>query len=318
MKIELKRISEIKPFGNNPRINDRAVDTVARSITEFGWRVPIVCDEHLVILAGHTRYKAAIKLGIEDVPVHIASGLTPTQAKAFRIADNKSAELSTWDYELLPIELGQLKDMNYNLDLLGFDQAELAKLLQPIQVGLCDPDDVPAPPDEAITRRGDLWLLGKHRLLCGDSAKAADVDRLIDQRSIHLVNTDPPYGVRVEPRSNNAIASGPVLVRGHASSKARRRALPRRANPPRTSYGPGIVPWSATTYPRRISTNSLMRGSATWPVPAAGTHFCGMGWLRQPGQLPAVPEETWSVLQPGDRVGQGTSGAHAQGLYGGI
>ena len=109
MKIEMRKLSEIKPYDNNPRINDAAVAAVARSIQEFGWRVPIVCDEQMVILAGHTRYKAAIQLGLQEVPVHVAVGLTPAQAKAFRLADNKSAELSTWDYDLLPIELAELQ-----------------------------------------------------------------------------------------------------------------------------------------------------------------------------------------------------------------
>jgi len=102
-----------------------------------------------------------------------------------------------------------LQGMNYDLGLLGFDQDELAKLLDPgVKDGLCDPDEVPAPPDQATTRPGDLWLLGDHRLLCGDSGKAEDVDRLLDGAPIHLVNTDPPYNVKVEPRSNNAIAAG--------------------------------------------------------------------------------------------------------------
>src|SRR5207245_5937832 len=109
----------------------------------------------------------------------------------------------------LPIELAELQGMNYDLSLLGFNQDELAELLDPgVKDGLCDPDDVPAPPDEATTRPGDLWLLGDHRLLCGDSSKAEDVDRLLDGEAIHLVHTDPPYNVRVEPRSNNAIAAG--------------------------------------------------------------------------------------------------------------
>jgi DNA modification methylase len=209
MKIELRKLSDIKPYENNPRLNDDAVDAVAQSIREFGFRQPIVVDAEGVIICGHTRYKAALKLGLEKVPVHVAKDLTPEQIKAYRIADNKTAELSDWNYDLLPIELGELQGMKYDLGLLGFDQDELARLLDPgVKDGLCDPDDVPAPPDEATTRPGDLWLLGDHRLLCGDSAKAEDVDRLLDGAAIHLVNTDPPYNVKVEPRSNNAIAAG--------------------------------------------------------------------------------------------------------------
>jgi len=209
MKIEQRRLSEIKPYPNNPRQNDEAVDAVAASIREFGWRVPIVCDEEGVIIAGHTRYKAAQKLGLEMVPVHVATGLTPEQIKAYRIADNKSSELATWDYDLLPIELGDLQAADFDLELIGFSQEELAEMFDPgAKEGLTDPDEVPEPPDDPITQPGDLWILGKHRLLCGDSANPEHVDLLLDDAKIHLVNTDPPYNVKLEPRSNNAIAAG--------------------------------------------------------------------------------------------------------------
>ena len=209
MKIELWTISDVTPYPGNPRLNDDAVDAVAASLKEFGFRQPIVVDGEGVIVCGHTRYKAAIKLGLEKVPVHVAKDLSPEQIRAYRIADNQTASLATWNYDLLPIELGALKVANYDLGLLGFDPDELARLLDPtVKDGLTDPDQVPAPPDAAITQPGDLWVLGNHRLLCGDSSKPADVDRLLGGASIHLVNTDPPYNVKVEPRSNNAIAAG--------------------------------------------------------------------------------------------------------------
>ena len=209
MKIELRKLSDIKPYPGNPRQNDAAVNAVAASIKEFGFRQPIVVDDEGVIVCGHTRYKAAQKLGLTEVPVHVATDLTPEQIKAYRIADNKTAELATWDYELLPIELSDLQGMGIDLELLGFSQDDLAKLLDPgVKEGLTDPDDVPEPPDEAITKPGDAWILGNHRLLCGDSSKLEDVDRLLAGAMIQLVNTDPPYNVRLEPRSNNAIAAG--------------------------------------------------------------------------------------------------------------
>ena len=180
MDIELRPITEIHPYENNPRQNDAAVDAVAASIREFGFRQPIVVDTEGVIICGHTRYKAALKLGLTEVPVHVAKDLTPAQIKAYRIADNKSAELADWNYELLPIELSELEGMDFDLGLLGFSQDELAKLLDPgIKDGLIDPDEIPEPPDEAITKPGDLWILGDHRLLCGDSSKTEDVDRLL-------------------------------------------------------------------------------------------------------------------------------------------
>jgi DNA modification methylase len=209
MQTELWPIGRVTPYDKNPRQNDTAVEAVAKSIREFGFRQPIVVDADGVIICGHTRWKAAHKLGLDLVPVHVARDLSPEQVRALRIADNQTAQLAEWDLELLPIELASLQAAEFDLGLLGFDADELAKLLDPgVKDGLTDPDDIPEPPDEATTRPGDLWLLGDHRLLCSDSSKAEDVDRLLDGATVHLVNTDPPYNVRVEPRSNNAIAAG--------------------------------------------------------------------------------------------------------------
>jgi len=213
--VEQRNIADIQPYDKNPRINDDAVEAVMASIREFGFRQPIVVDVDGVIICGHTRFKAAQRLGLKQVPVHVAQDLTPAQIKAYRIADNQTATLAEWNYDLLPIELADLQGLDFNLNLLGFDPDELAKILNPdLKDGQCDPDDVPAPPDAAITQPGDLWILGEHRLLCGDSSKPADVDRLLDGAVIHLANTDPPYNVKVEPRSNNAIAAGLSSFKG--------------------------------------------------------------------------------------------------------
>jgi DNA modification methylase len=205
----MRPIGDIKPYENNPRLNDAAVEAVAASIREFGFRQAIVVDADHVIVVGETRYKAALRLGLEVVPVHVAVGLSPAQAKAYRLADNQTAALSRWDDDKLPQELAQLQALDFDLNLTGFSADELLRLLAPgAEEGLTDPDAVPEPPDEPVTRPGDLWLLGQHRLLCGDSGNGADVDHLLDGAAIHLVHTDPPYNVRVEPRSKNAIAAG--------------------------------------------------------------------------------------------------------------
>ncbi len=230
MKIVKRKITDVRPYEKNPRINDAAVDAVASSLKEFGWRQPIVVDTDGVIIVGHTRWKAAQKLGLEHVPVHVATDLTEAQIKAYRIADNQTATIAEWDYELLPLELNDLQAMNFEMNLLGFAEDELANLLNPDgKDGLTDPDDVPAPPDDPITRLGDLWVLGDHRLLCGDSSSAADVDRLLDGNVIHLVNTDPPYNVKVEPRSNNAIASGNSSFKGTHHQKFDLQRHPEKA-----------------------------------------------------------------------------------------
>jgi DNA modification methylase len=221
MQVEMWSLDRIKPYENNPRINDAAVDPVVQSINEFGFRQPIVVDTDGVIIVGHTRWQAATKLGLEKVPVHIATDLSADAIKAYRIADNRTGENAQWDYELLPIEIGDLQSAGFDCELLGFNSDELAKLLEPeVQAGLTDPDDVPEPPDEPVTQPGDLWILGEHRLLCGDSSKPEDVDRLLDGATIHLVNTDPPYNVKVEPRSKNAIAAGNSSFAGNGKKSS--------------------------------------------------------------------------------------------------
>ena len=200
MNIELRPIDSIRPYEANPRHNEQAVDAVAASIERFGFRQPVVTDADGVIVVGHTRYKAAIKLGIERIPVHVAVDLTPEQAKAYRLADNQSATFSTWDYDLLAAELHGLEGMNFDVASLGFSEAELSRILNGDgKAGLTDPDDVPPLPETAVTQPGDLWLLGDHRLLCGDSTNGDDVRRLLDGAVPFLMVTDPPYGVDYDP-----------------------------------------------------------------------------------------------------------------------
>ena len=207
--VELRKIDDIRPYDSNPRINDKAVDAVAASLKEFGFRQPIVVDTDGVIVCGHTRWKAAQKLGLAKAPVHVAKDLSPQQIKAYRIADNKSGELAEWDFDILPIELSELQGAGFDMELLGFGEKELAQLLEAdVSQGMTDPDSVPEPPDEAITQPGDIWVLGDHRLMCGDSGSEADLDRLLDGAAIDLVAMDPPYNVKVEPRSSTAIAAG--------------------------------------------------------------------------------------------------------------
>src|SRR5258708_26541229 len=209
MHVEMCPITSIRPYENNPRLNDAAVDAVAASIKAFGFRQPIVVDADGVIIVGHTRYKAALKLGLTEVPVHVAAGLSPAQAKPYRIADNQTATMSQWDDDKLPLELMGLQEMGFDLNMTGFSADELLRLLgSETNEGQGDPDAIPEPPDEAITQPGDLWVLGKHRLLCGDSSKPADVDRLLGGALVHLVNTHPPYGGKGAPRSNHASAAG--------------------------------------------------------------------------------------------------------------
>ena len=203
MLVEQRSLNALKPYEGNPRrIPKSAVDAVAASIRQYGFRQPIVVDPDGVIIVGHTRLQAARKLGLESVPVHVAD-LTPEQARAYRLADNRAGEFSAWDDEVLTAELAALADsMDADLaalsEITAFDALELDRLLGP-SPGQVDPDDVPEPPNP-ITKSGDLWALGKHRLMCGDCTKAEDVDRLLDGKlSPSLMVTDPPYGVDYDP-----------------------------------------------------------------------------------------------------------------------
>jgi DNA modification methylase len=206
MKIELRAVDAIKPYHRNVRVNDRAVAPVAASIREFGFRQPVVVDARGVIICGHTRWLAAKSLGLPKIPVHVARDLPPAKVRAYRLADNRLHEIATWDFAALSIEMSSLQSSGLDLTLLGFASYEIASLLEKAR-NPADVDEVPEPPDKAQTKPGDLWTLGSHRLLCGDSAKAADVARLTRGQKIHLFNTDPPYNVKVEPRSNNALAA---------------------------------------------------------------------------------------------------------------
>ncbi len=200
-------LERLIPYARNPRKNDGAVATVAASLKEFGWRQPIVVDEEMVILAGHTRLEAARQLGLASAPVHIARGLTPAQARAYRLMDNRASEKAEWDEALLGLELGDLQGDGFDLALTGFDDDELNQLL----AALGDEadaregeDDVPETPVDPVSRPGDLWMLGPHRLLCGDATVATDVERVLDGVTPLLMVTDPPYGVEYDPGWRNA------------------------------------------------------------------------------------------------------------------
>jgi site-specific DNA-methyltransferase (adenine-specific) len=195
IKIILKRLDEIIPYINNPRKNDgAAVEKVASSIREFGFKVPIIIDKAGTIVAGHTRYKASKKLGLVEVPCIIAEDLTETQIKAFRIADNRTAEESSWDFELLSVEVESLDD--FDLSILGFDEKEMARILRDDAV--VDDDFYEEPPENPNTRPGDIWILGKHRVICGDATVRDDISKLMGDALSDLVLTDPPYNVDYE------------------------------------------------------------------------------------------------------------------------
>ena len=199
MQIIEKSITEITPYEKNPRKNDEAVEYVANSIKEFGFKVPIVIDKNGVIVAGHTRYKAAQELGFEKLPCVIADDLTEEQVKAFRIADNKVGEFAEWDFDLLGEELDgifdiDMSDFGFDIDL---DEEEPTEIVE---------DEVP---EEVETRckLGDIWKLGNHRLICGDSTDVNVIDRLMDGVKTDMVFTDPPYGIGIDGQKESKCAN---------------------------------------------------------------------------------------------------------------
>jgi DNA modification methylase len=192
LKIEEWDIDRLIPYSRNPRRNDAAVPKMAGLIREFGFKVPIVARSDGSVIDGHLRLKAAQALGMEKVPVVLADEWTPAQVKAFRLAVNRSAEWAEWDEELLKLELEELKLEDYDLDLIGFDDVLLDA---DGTEGLTDPDDVPEVQEVPLTKEGDIWLLGKHRLMCGDSTDLGSVALLMNGEKASMVFTDPPWNV---------------------------------------------------------------------------------------------------------------------------
>lgn len=196
MKIETADINTIKPYENNPRkLKDSAIEKVAMSLKEYGFRQPIVVDKDRIIVVGHTRYRASKKLGFKEVPITIADNLTPEQINAYRIADNRTAEESEWDSELLKMEIKDLESKDFKLDLLGFNEDQLNDILFDEKQGLTDEDEVPEAPEEPISKLGDIWKLGNHRVMCGDSTKKEDFEKLMNNEKSNIVYTDPPYNI---------------------------------------------------------------------------------------------------------------------------
>ena len=196
MQIKIAEISNIKPYENNPRkLSEQAIDKVAMSLKEYGFRQPIVVDKNMVIVAGHTRYRASKKLGLKQVPISVIDNLSEEQINAYRIADNRTAEESEWDNELLKMEIKELEAKDFKLDLLGFNDEQLNNILFEEKQGLTDEDEVPETPEEPISKLGDIWKLGNHRVMCGDSKIQDEVKKLMDNNLADLLHTDPPYNV---------------------------------------------------------------------------------------------------------------------------
>lgn len=196
MQVQSMKIDEVKPYPNNPRNNDDGVEAVANSIKQFGWQQPIVMDKDNIIIVGHTRYKAAKKLGMDKVPVVVASNLSDEQVRAYRLADNKTGELTDWDMSLLDDELGDIADID--MSDFGFD-LDIPEDEEEVQEDDFD-DEVP---EEPKSKLGQIYQLGRHRLMCGDSTNPEMVKKLVGGVQCDLLLTDPPYNVGYEGKQSS-------------------------------------------------------------------------------------------------------------------
>lgn len=202
--VEQWKLGDLVPYENNARTHsDEQVDQIVASMKEWGWTNPVLVDEKGMIIAGHGRVLAARNLGIEKAPVLVAKGWTDAQKKAYVLADNKLAMNAGWDDALLKVEIGALGDLDFDLGVIGFDPSELADILADPTEGLTDEDAVPEVPEYPVTKLGDVWLLGRHRLLCGDSTSVDDVAKCLAGSKPHLMVTDPPYGVQYDANWRN-------------------------------------------------------------------------------------------------------------------
>ena len=223
LKVETWPIDRLIPYARNPRKNDEVVGKMVAAIREFGFRIPVVAKSDGTIVDGHLRLKAAIKLGLKEIPVALADELTDAQVKAFRLLANQSANWAKWDNDLLKLELADLKAMDYDLALTGFDNRVLDEQFAGMTMNDKNPDDAPPLAEETISQKDDLWLLGAHRLLCGDSAAPASLASLMDGEKLDMVWMDPPYNVDYSSKNTalNAASQGNRIQTPIARDKMR-------------------------------------------------------------------------------------------------
>lgn len=225
-RVEHWPIERLIPYANNPRLHSEAdLDKIGASILRWGWTNPALVDENGVLIAGHGRVGAAVKvqragkLQVTSIPVIVARGWSEEEKQAYRLADNELAARASWDPDLLRNELRDLKFGGFDLGLIGFEPDRLEDILAELgSSGLTDPDSTPEVPENPVARPGDVWLLGDHRIGCGDSTNAADVEPVLAGSQPNLMVTDPPYGVDYDPSwrarrhlSSGKLAQGKVL-----------------------------------------------------------------------------------------------------------
>jgi DNA modification methylase len=219
-KVERWDITRLTPYARNSRTHsDEQIGQIAASIKEWGWTTPVLVDEDGSIIAGHGRTLAAQRLKMTEVPVMVAKGWSDAKKRAYVLADNRLAENAGWNNEMLALELAEIGDLGFDLDLTGFTADEIAAMTpEQIEPGLTDEDAVQEVPEQPVTVLGDVWVLGKHRLMCGDSASIDAVDKLMDGSVPNAVITDPPYGIGIDGQKKS-VSANPKHNRKHHEKK---------------------------------------------------------------------------------------------------
>ena len=318
LKVETWPIERCIMYARNPRKNDEQVDRMASAIREFGFRIPIVAKSDGSVVDGHLRLKAAQKLGLKEVPVALADELTDAQVKAFRILANKSANWAEWDTAMLALEIEDLKELDFDLELTGFELPELEDIMgagvDGGTEGQTDPDAVPEAQEEPVSRLGDVWLLGRHRLMCGDSTDAGAVAVLMAGKKADLMLTDPPYGVNAvngkgQTRNNysRCIASAGVYapIIGDDSTETARRGyeVARDASTAQVIFGGNYF-------------TDFLPPSRCWYVwdkgQPDGTPFaqCELAWVSRDGNVRLFRRLWAGLCREGDRAVEGAKRIH--------
>jgi hypothetical protein len=268
IQLETWPLTRFIPYARNPRRNDHAVDRMVASIREFGFRVPVLARSTGDVIDGHLRLKAAEKLGLTEIPVIICDDWTEAQVKAFRLLVNRSVTWADWDPELLSLELLDLRNLDYNIDLTGFDTQEIDELLL-AESDDAHEDDAPDAPENPASIPGDLWLCGPHRILCGDATSPEGVSRLLGKRKPRLMITDPPYGIELDSEWRDRAG-----LNGCGPAEKSYMKHRTEGHNETTISGDTRADWFASvrarTEPRgclRLARIEVHSGSSRWPAP---------------------------------------------------
>ena len=310
-KVERRPISELIPYARNSRTHsDTQVAQIAASIREWGWTMPILVDEDGNVIAGHGRIMAAQKLGIADVPCMTATGWSEAKRRAYVIADNKLALNAGWDDEMLRVEFGELRDLDFDLSLTGFDDSEIDALFPTeIAQGLTDEDAVPEVPEQPVTVEGDVWVLGRHRLMCGDSTSIDAVERLLVGAKIDLVHTDPPYGIN--EKCDREFASQTRLAKGNKFKQIKGDETTDTAvdafNLVQGLGVPRQVWWGANYYAHAVpqTANWFVWDKRVEEKQADANSDCELAWVKSKWSSVRIFRHLWKGMIKASEKGQG-------------